>query len=143
LWVGTTGEMSPPPFIAIPNSLVHILTNATVLDQPEPLHVLSVMADGNSLSFEMDRPSKLLLTAYMPPVRLSEERRIEGDMTSRGGQLVGKTVKTVRGNGTMVLAAWEARRAVEPWEDAPVVTFLLVGDENATHVLERADIFTP
>lgn len=136
--------MTRPPLVTIPDSLVHILSNARLMMTPEPRRIVAVHAEGDVLKFELDGPSTLLLTSVVPPIQPTEESKsVEMVAESATSRLLGACVATMRGFSGVVLATWEARREVEDWDVAPVVTFLLVGTESGSHVMERCDVLAP
>lgn len=130
------------PLATVPDSLDHLLTDATLM-ATEPRRILAVTAEGSQLDLELDQPTNtLLLTGKLPPIRLSEAA---AGSSPRG--ILGRTVSVLHvsglhGRSGRVLATWGARRVVEDWEEAPTVTFVLVGTEEGAYVLERSDVST-
>lgn len=132
-----------PLLVSIPDSLVHCIAGARVMTTPEPRRVTNVAVEGQHLVLELDGTSHLLLTGRLPAIHVADDSRAtEMIAATAGSKMLGRKVSTLRGFEGVVLATWEARRAVEEWEEAPIVTFLLVGTDDAAHVLERCDVLS-
>jgi hypothetical protein len=116
------------PLRYVPDSLTHLLDEIeTDRDANEAKATVTV---------QLDEDTRVVLGAPKSFWDLACERS-----NVPKSELLGWNA-TVHGLGEgKIVASWEARRDVEPWEEAPVVTFLLmVNFEDKTKILERADV---
>lgn len=119
---------SQPPLRYIKGSLSHLLDDvASVREMSEVKDVVKV---------DLDAETTVVLGA-----KDGFWERITEEAQRRQDVLLGASA-SMRNAPVKIAAKWEAQRDAEPWEEPPVVTFLLVVDaDGKTQVVERCELF--